>query len=138
MPALLLVKAVDRTHLDPEKDRRGCYKRGMVVEVRKDGVAFGRKEGLPKFVEIRVTDATVDDLVDLARPWTNEKDSTDARAIKWERADGKTFRRRFILPDALIVAAEMNGGRASTTLATITGRGVVDRLNPNDDAVRIR
>lgn len=52
--AELLVKAVDATHADPEKDRRGCYKRGDVVVVREDGHAWGRKEGAPKFRVVKV------------------------------------------------------------------------------------
>lgn len=50
----LLVKAVDYTHQDPEKDRRGSYKRGMIVEVREDGASYGTDETLPLFVVIKI------------------------------------------------------------------------------------
>jgi len=35
--AEILIKAVDATHADPEKDQRGCYKRGMPVDAFPDG-----------------------------------------------------------------------------------------------------
>jgi hypothetical protein len=39
-----LVMAVNKTHPDTDKDRRGCYKRGMVVVVMPDGHAWGKEE----------------------------------------------------------------------------------------------
>lgn len=42
--AELLILARDNTNPDPEKDRRGCYKRGMVVVVSEDGHVWGREE----------------------------------------------------------------------------------------------
>lgn len=52
--AELLVVAVSASHADPEKDRRGCYKRGDVAVVMEDGHAWGRKEGAPKFRVVKV------------------------------------------------------------------------------------
>lgn len=40
----ILFFAQDNTHPDPEKDRCGCYKRGMVVVVADDGHVWGREE----------------------------------------------------------------------------------------------
>lgn len=40
----LLVFAVNNTHADPGKDRRGCYKRGMIVVVQTDGHVWGLEE----------------------------------------------------------------------------------------------
>jgi len=51
--AEILVKAIDATHNDPDKDRRGCYKRGMPVVVMNDGHEWGLEERLPKFVIIK-------------------------------------------------------------------------------------
>lgn len=34
--AILLIIDQDRTHKDPVKDARGCWKRGMVVQVFED------------------------------------------------------------------------------------------------------
>ena len=39
--SLVLVMAVNHTHSDPEKDQRGCYKRGDVVEVFEDDAHTG-------------------------------------------------------------------------------------------------
>ena len=50
----MLVKAIDATHPDPDKDRRGCYKRGMPVVVMDDGHEWGKEERLPKFVIIKI------------------------------------------------------------------------------------
>ena|SRR3972149_5972771 len=52
--AEILVKAIDATHPDPDKDRRGCYKRGMPVVVMDDGHEWGKEERLPKFVIIKI------------------------------------------------------------------------------------
>ena len=52
--AEMLVKAIDATHPDPDKDRRGCYKRGMPVVVMDDGHEWGKEERLPKFVIIKI------------------------------------------------------------------------------------
>lgn len=52
--AYLLIKAVDAVHTDPDTDRRGCYKRGMIVEVREDNAPRGTSEALPLFVRINV------------------------------------------------------------------------------------
>jgi len=52
--AEMLVKAIDSTHKDTAKDRRGCYKRGMCVAVFEDGHSWGLEEGLPKFFVLRI------------------------------------------------------------------------------------
>ena len=36
--AELLIKAIDASNPNPDKDKRGCYKRGMVVEIRPDNI----------------------------------------------------------------------------------------------------
>ena len=42
--AEFLVKVSSNTNPDPEKDRRGCYKRGYVVSVVRDGHVWGLEE----------------------------------------------------------------------------------------------
>jgi len=49
--AELLVFARDNVNPDPEKDRRGCYKRGMPVVVFEDGHVWGRDESLLTWVD---------------------------------------------------------------------------------------
>lgn len=58
--AEILIKAIDATHPDPEKDRRGCYKRGMPVVVMPDGHQWGKDERLPKFVVIKLPGVSVE------------------------------------------------------------------------------
>lgn len=48
--AELLVFARDNTNPDSEKDRCGCYKRGMPVVVFDDGHVWGREESLLTWV----------------------------------------------------------------------------------------
>lgn len=43
------------------KDRQGCYKRGYVVAVCRDGMKWGNEERLPKFVVIKRPGVPVDD-----------------------------------------------------------------------------
>src|ERR1043166_9865558 len=49
----LLIKAVDASHANPVKDQ-GCYKRGDVVIVMPDGHPWGREEGPPTFLVVKV------------------------------------------------------------------------------------
>lgn len=56
----IIVKAIDVTNSDPEKDRRGCYKRGYPVAVYPDGTRWGNEERLPKFVIIKIPGVPVD------------------------------------------------------------------------------
>ena len=60
--AELLVKAVDAIHPDPDKDARGCYKRGDPVVVQEDGHVWGAREGLPRFVIIKIPGVPADRL----------------------------------------------------------------------------
>lgn len=50
----ILVKARDWTVQDAEDDRRGSWKRGMMVTVKPDGHVWGAEEGLPRFVIIKI------------------------------------------------------------------------------------
>ena len=50
----ILIFAGNNTHTDPEKDRRGCWKRGMPVVVMEDGHTWGREETPPKFVVVKI------------------------------------------------------------------------------------
>lgn len=61
--AELLIKAVDATHSNPDKDK-ACYKQGDVVIVQEDGFTWGNKELKPpaeggKFVVVQITGVTV-------------------------------------------------------------------------------
>ena len=52
--AELLIKAIDAVHSDSTKDRRGCYKRGMPVVIMDDGHKWGKEEGLPNFIILKL------------------------------------------------------------------------------------
>lgn len=68
--AELLIKAIDASHSNPDKDKRGCYKIGMIVEIRPDGCVYGTEEGLPKFYIIKIPMVPIDHpiLVKLTKP----------------------------------------------------------------------
>ncbi len=52
----ILVKAIDQTNKDPEKDRMGCYKQGYPVGVWEDGYDLKQhaEVKLPKFWIIKL------------------------------------------------------------------------------------
>lgn len=52
--AEILIKRISVTNPDPEKDERGCYKRGYPVVIMPDGHEWGAEEGPPNFVVIKV------------------------------------------------------------------------------------
>lgn len=58
--AELLIKAKDAFNADPVKDQRGCYKRGMIVEIRPDNTVYGSAETLPTFVKVKIPLIAVD------------------------------------------------------------------------------
>jgi hypothetical protein len=58
--ASMLIKAVDATNPDPETDRRGCYKAGMIVEIREDGAPRGFLEKWPAFAWIHAPGVPAD------------------------------------------------------------------------------
>jgi len=73
--AEILIKAVDAVHADPEKDQRGCYKRGMPVVVMPDGHQWGASECLPSFVVLRLPGVEVERVQQfLAQEATGEGD----------------------------------------------------------------
>ena len=54
MMAEFLIKVLDTKHPNPIKDQQKCYKRGDIVVVKPDGHNWGKEEGLPKFVKIKI------------------------------------------------------------------------------------
>lgn len=64
----LLVKAIDALHTDVTKNTRGCFKRGDVIVAKPDGHVWGSSEGLPKFYQIDVTGAQVEDITAVLEP----------------------------------------------------------------------
>ena len=122
--AELLIKAVDASHPDPVKDRRGCYKLGDVVIVQDDGHQWGAKEGPPNFVVLRIPGAASA----LAERLVEEQDDDDAGNVLQDEQGGRlTFRRRRWRVDlgdlpAAIRTALQTTGRASITRVQIRSR----------------
>jgi len=75
--AQILVKAIDATHSDATKDRRGCYKRGMPVVVMPDSHTWGREECLPKFVIIKIPGVSVDKVRKYLEPEREDTPNAD-------------------------------------------------------------
>ena len=65
----LLVLAAGRTHADPEKDRRGCHKKGDIIVVKPDGHEWGAHEALPDFVIVRCAGVDHQQYVARTEPW---------------------------------------------------------------------
>jgi len=74
--AELLIKAINHTHSDPIKDRRGAYKRGMVVGVQADGHQWGAKEALPRFVIVKIPGVPNSKVKSLLSPQTEDDNGT--------------------------------------------------------------
>jgi hypothetical protein len=55
----ILIRAKDNINPDPELDKM-TYKRGYPVCVMPDGHSWGRAEGLPDFIVLKITDLSVE------------------------------------------------------------------------------
>lgn len=82
----LLVKAADHIHPDPQTDRVGAYKRGMVVRVEDDGFDWGGKEGPPSFVIIRITGELKADYAPLTEIETYDDSGVDTGTLYRRRS----------------------------------------------------
>lgn len=82
MEALIFLR--NNTHPDPVKDRRGCWKRGMVVAIKDDGAEWGARETLPDFCRVRVTGITVAQVLELLAE-QREDDSGNSTPERFRR-----------------------------------------------------
>jgi hypothetical protein len=72
--AYCLFKWRDKTNSNPEKDARGCWKKGYLVEVRDDSAPLAAQEKWPEFVVVRIPEMTKAEL----EPYTERfMDTTD-------------------------------------------------------------
>jgi len=69
--AEILFKAISVTHADPDKDRRGCYKKGYPVVVMPDGHTWGKEESLPKFIIVKCPEVTVEQCKQYIESWND-------------------------------------------------------------------
>lgn len=74
--AEILIRAGSVAHADPTTDRAGCYKHGDVVLAKPDGHEWGRLEGPPTFVVVKVPGVTVEAAEAWAQSWEWEYDVT--------------------------------------------------------------
>ena len=68
----ILIKCIDHTHPDNEKDRRGAYKRGDIVLVMEDGHTWGSEENPvtgTKFYILKIPGLEKLTLVDYTKSW---------------------------------------------------------------------
>lgn len=79
--AEFLIKAIDTAHSDPEKDKRGCYKRGDFVVVMPNGHEWGKEEGLPKFVVVKIPGLSVEAAKKYIQSEEGEPDADGNRPI---------------------------------------------------------
>jgi len=64
----ILVKAIDAINKDPDKDRRGCYKRHYPVVVFEDGHKWGKEEGPPKFYIVKIPGVSAKEMQKYCEP----------------------------------------------------------------------
>lgn len=128
--AELLIKSIDATHDDPDTDRRGCYKRGDVVIVQEDGHEWGRKEGPPKFVRLRIPGAARA----LAERLVEHQDDDDNGVPQIdEQGAPRTHRRRRWQLDIDNLPAGIRAQLAATGEASITRAQIRARLRRKRD-----
>jgi len=79
--AQILFRLKDNAHDDPEKDRRGCYKKGYPVSIKPDGWYEGNPNwhqsayaDKTKWVVVDVTDATKEELEQYTVQWRDNFD----------------------------------------------------------------
>lgn len=79
--AQILFRLQDNVHPDPDKDRRGCYKKGYPVSIKPDGWYEGNPNwsgsayaDKTRWIVVEVTDATREELATYAREWRDDFD----------------------------------------------------------------
>lgn len=110
--AEILIKAMDHSHPDPNKDRAGCYKRGMCVVVKDDGhPGWGAKEGLPKFAVLKVPGVSAAKL----RKYTAEQMQGNAPyrrrlwRVRWEDLPAAARRKLAETGELIVKTGEYSG-----------------------------
>ncbi|MEM4359711.1 MAG: hypothetical protein QXT45_04225 [Candidatus Bilamarchaeaceae archaeon] len=79
--AEILIKAVDAYNVDPEVDK-ACYKAGMPVVVMPDGHKWGREEGPPKFIVLKLPGVPVEEVKKYVEEWVVEDIDKDSGYLK--------------------------------------------------------
>jgi hypothetical protein len=82
--AQLLIKAVDAVNPDPDTDKRGCYKRGMIVEVREDSAPRGTAEAWPAFAWIIIPGIPAETVRKYMQPELSALTGDVTRRRRWQ------------------------------------------------------
>lgn len=128
--AELLIKAQDATHADPDADRAGCYKRGDVVAVMPDGHEWGAREGLPRFVRLRIPGVAKNLAERLA---VEDDEDDDGNPAVDEKGYRRVHRRRRWRVDLAALPAAVRTALATTGEASISRALVRSRLRRKRD-----
>jgi hypothetical protein len=107
-----LVKAVDATHEDPDKDRHS-WKKGMIVQIYENGAL--KEIQNPVFVGIKVPSVTQQNTRQYARVWNEETN--------------EEYRRRYYLDPDLVDQAAAEPGRVLTINRGTFRGAIIDRDN---------
>lgn len=96
--AEVLVVAQDR----PVRDSAGRWYRGQPVVVRPDGWKWGKREGPPLFVLVKVPQLSVEEVEEFLAP-DDEPDIVTGGRLRYAR-------RKFRVPERVMEQVETNGG----------------------------
>lgn len=134
--AEILIKAIDASNSDPVQDAK-CYKRGHPVVVMEDGHFWGREEGLPKFVVIKIPGVSIE----IARKFIDrvEDDNHNMISRRMWRIDVASMplaaRNKLISTGTLIIAGKNYSGTRDYTWLQIRTyfKNTVTGLSAADD-----
>lgn len=77
--AELLIKNISVSYSDPDKDKRGCYKKGDIVVVMPDGHNWGTEELSEKFFILKIPGIAVNRIEGYCMPEFDEDDQVITR-----------------------------------------------------------
>jgi hypothetical protein len=113
----ILVRAVDGTCTDPIANPL----RGMPVVVKPDGHTWGNAECMPEYVVIKLPGTPVSAVEQYAASWVTVTDNGELKSTITTHG-----RRRYLVPNVVVNAAERNGGTYTRTVNQLTA-ALIDR-----------
>lgn len=145
--AEILFFSGNRTHPDPEKDRRGSWKRGMPVVVFDDGHVWGREESKQQwisegnlaedwpsqgiFVIVKIIGITADRIKDIIEPQI-----VDDAGVEYDNLSGRSLPHRFRRRGWRVLVSSLPAGIRSTLVTD--GEVTVTKLQVRNYIRRIR
>jgi hypothetical protein len=118
----ILVRNFDSTNPDPERDRQGCRKRGMVDAIFDSPHEWGALEGLPRFVIFKVDLAEADlaTYEGFRMPW---RDNFDYTITATNPAQGRYSVKIFEVNDGASGGNAISGAKATRIQGYLTRWG---------------